>query len=255
MSDQDWGNDQEKSKGKKRGLPGWVWGCGIGCGVMLVVIAIAFWLGARVIKDMVDQDVVWANIGEVLPVEEIPEDYFALQVPFEIEGATMWVISHESGERSIVMFSAEAGSEASKMRDGLMDGSSEQSVGGPLGDFGRHGLEVGTITAQGRALECLRFSALPEEGGNALTGFANLDGSTMMVDLAPEDSGELLVMQFTNQGEDQAVPDKDVIEFLGHFRLSGEGASTSAAEQETDPTEEVEEIEAPVDPVPVGDDR
>lgn len=258
MSESGWSNDQEQTTGTKRKLPGWVWGCGIGCLVILVLVVAGVWVGAKMLGKFVDQDAVWASIDEVLPVEETPdpEDYFALQIPFNPGGATMWVISATSGDRSIVLFSAPPGSEATKMRDGLLDATTEQSVGGPLGDYGRHDVVGGSISVQGRALECVRFSALPEEGGNALTGFANLEGSTVVVDLAPEGSERLLVMQFSNQGESEPVPDEHVQEFLDHFRVpGGDRGSASSEAPAVEAAEEEVQPEAPAEPVPAGEER
>ncbi len=60
---------------KKKGIPIWVWGCGGGCLLFIVVGLIAAVWGAGKIKDAFDADVVWPKISEVIPFEERPENY------------------------------------------------------------------------------------------------------------------------------------------------------------------------------------
>jgi len=71
MSADEWSEGLETPR-PKRGVPVWIWGCGGGC-LFLIVLLIA--TGVYVFdrgKKMVDPEIVWANLDEILPYDERP---------------------------------------------------------------------------------------------------------------------------------------------------------------------------------------
>ncbi len=83
MSDEDWGDIREA--GSSKGIPFWVWGCGGGCLLfILLLVAAGFW-GYGVVMDAIDPDKVWANVEELVEYDERHPDYapiFGLKIPF-----------------------------------------------------------------------------------------------------------------------------------------------------------------------------
>ena len=83
MSDDDWGDIQDA--GSRSGIPLWLWGCGGGCLLMVILIAGAGFWAVGFVQDAQDPDFVWDRIEEVLPFEQRHPDYevvFGNRVPF-----------------------------------------------------------------------------------------------------------------------------------------------------------------------------
>lgn len=101
MSDTDWTEGVEPPRPKKRRGPlFWILGC-MGCGCLVVVVAVAF-LGFAVVRGM-DPDRQWPRIRSVLHFEERPEQPKVL-IGWDLFGGEQYQLDHtELGLQGVLM--------------------------------------------------------------------------------------------------------------------------------------------------------
>lgn len=167
MSEAEWGEETELPEPKK-GIPKWIWACGAGCLLMVIVAALGGFLLFQAFGDMMDQDAQWAKLGAVIEVqEEQPEDVMiigmsgAMSLVPGIDKA--WQIHDQRFGRSTPV-QTQIFVSTGEGREELLEAffsEEENDVGGVLGDMGIHGFELGTVQIQGREYRCARFQSFP----------------------------------------------------------------------------------------------
>jgi hypothetical protein len=235
MSEGDWSSAGTNVAPPKRGVPGWVWGCGGGCALFLLVGVVLAVFAVKKGKQFFDPETNWAAIGEVLPVVERPEGYIVVGFPFQVDGARMWMLTStdQSDQHSIMIFHGSGGD--------AVEGTRRDLFGAGTAD--REDAELGTIVVQGRELTCLRHRTV--QGSGSTEGWRGelmraVDGANLTVDLSPPDGAEFLALVYTRPGSREPVPDEALLEFLGHFRLPA-ALPAPAPEVEPAPAEPVRE--------------
>jgi hypothetical protein len=226
MSEGDWSSEGRGLEPPKRSVPLWVWGCGGGCALVLLVGVILSVFGFRMLRKMGDPELNWAAIGAVLPVVERPEDYVVWGMPVKFDGVQIWMLQSDS--RQVMLFHGAGGDGTEDTRRELF-GSTASS---------RADAEPGTLHVQGRELRLLRHRVVPGGSGNG--GFTeslmkSFDGASATVELSLPEGPDFLAMTYTRPRTDERVEDEELIEFLSHFRLPG-GTSALPPASET-PTE------------------
>jgi hypothetical protein len=244
MSEADWGSEQQVAPPKKR-IPGWVWGCGGGCALFLVVGVILAIFGIKFASKLFDQEGQWAKIEAVLPTVARPAEYIVVGLPV-IEGMQMWTLNHPAAQRQVLIYHAPPGPNADEMRQELFE-AKEVKVKTPMGYIGRTEIQTGTIQIQGRDLPCLRYQTTPdkEPTGGFMEKFQKMaDGASIIVDVAAPDSKALLAVQLTKQQTREPVTDAEMRAFLEHFRIPG--GTLPPAPPEVDPAK-VPPLEPPAE--------
>jgi hypothetical protein len=101
--------------------------------------------------------------------------------------------------------------------------------------LGRHNPEPGEVEIQGRRLRCLRYTSLASDhkGGPMGKFMDQMQGASIVVDLAPEGSQELLAFILTRQGSSERIDDAAVVAFLTPFRIPGSNAPPIAPPAQT----------------------
>jgi len=223
MSEAEWSSEVgELAAPPKRRIPGWVWGCGAGCALALVVAVLALVVVFRVIAKATDQDKQWERLSEVLPLETPPPGVSIVGLP-RFKSTSIWFLEDTAHKRQMVVMQAPPGPKASETRKALLEDSGDVQFGGPFGGFGRNEVETGSIRVQGRDLPCLRYQSFPKDSGKGPPGFLgkSLEGASIVVDLAPEDSDELLMLIFTKMSTHERVGDEELRSVLAPFRIPG----------------------------------
>lgn len=213
MSETTWG-EGEVLPPKKKKVPTWLWFCGSGC-LLAVVLAIVLgaWFASK-FKDALDPEKQWPNVAEVLPFDERPRE-LDLKWGSTI-GMDMFVFIDERGFAAILMrFRPSDGAE---VRQTLMN---PEYKGGFMGMGDRKGLEAGRIRVQGRDLEVVRFHQMEGEGGSGgQPGAPRVgDGESIMVLLTPPEATEPVVLQLVRSAGEGPITDEDVQRFLKPFHV------------------------------------
>jgi hypothetical protein len=226
MSEADWGSDvTELAAPPRKRIPGWVWGCGAGCGLFAIVAVLALVFVFRFVGKALDQDTQWESLGQHVVVTEPPPGVHIFGMPFRIEGIAMWVITDQAQGTQGMFMQASAGTEAAQTRGELLDPEGDMQIGGPFGGYGRNEVESGTVEVQGRTLPCLRYQSFPkgdaQEAGPFDAFKAQLEGASIVVDLTPEGSEDLLMLVLTKQRTRKRVSDEELRAFLAPFRIPG----------------------------------
>ena len=78
MSDE-WNDEVEEAPRKKKGgLPAWFWWtCGVGCLLVIVMVAVIAFFAVMVGQKIADPEYAKAKLADVLPSDEWPESYSA----------------------------------------------------------------------------------------------------------------------------------------------------------------------------------
>lgn len=224
MTESDWSSEGSSVAPPKKGIPGWVWGCGGGCALVLLVGVVLAFFGFRYARKFVDQDANWARIDEVLPVVERPEGYFVIGMPMKIDGISMFILTDPGGQRQAILFHGAPGAGTEDTRRELFQADGDVNIGGPLEGYGRNDVTAGTVEVQGRDLRVVRYQAFSKDSKpKGLEGMmANaMDGANLIADLTPPGSEELLALIYSKQRTREPVSDEELREFLSAFRLPG----------------------------------
>ncbi|MCY3002614.1 MAG: hypothetical protein NTV21_12500 [Planctomycetota bacterium] len=237
MADQlDWGSEAKEQPKPKRRVPVWAWFCGGGCVLALITTIIAAIAIGSCVKEMQDPDTQWKELERVVVVQTRPEgQIFGMKVPLQ----DLRVISIQQGTTKIDFMIA-GGQAGEELRTQFLDPDAKGGFG-PMGNVGRHGTEEVVLAAQGRELRGVRYTTVPREGnesepepavdengeevdpGDVSVGEAfrmALRTSVTAVDLTPEGSGRVVLMQYSHMDSLEPIPDSEVLEFLNHFDLT-----------------------------------
>ena len=79
--------EQEEVAPKKKGLPTWLWFCGSGCLVMVILFVVGIGWVVKEAKKLADPELQWPKLAEVLPFEERPDNIelqMRIPVPFDM---------------------------------------------------------------------------------------------------------------------------------------------------------------------------
>jgi hypothetical protein len=89
-------------------------------------------------------------------------------------------------------------------------------------------VQAGSIAVQGRELRSMRFTATPKReerfidfarGEGVEQKLDAITGASVLVELTPAASPNLIVIMLTHEGQVQPITDQDVVDFLAPFRI------------------------------------
>lgn len=214
MSEGDWSSEARGLEPKKRTVPMWVWGCGGGCALFLLVGVILGVFVFRTANKMMNQEQNWVEIGRVLPVVEQPEGYFVMGMPVKFDGVQIWMLSATDQSHQVLLYSGAGGDGVQGTRDELFGAAAAA----------HEGAEFGTLVVGGREHRTLHYRTVPGESGSG--GWRDamrkaIDGANVNVELSLPEDPQFLALTYTRQGASGRVDDENVLEFLAHFRLPG----------------------------------
>ena len=210
----EWGEEDELQT-KKRGcfLPTWLWVCGSGC-LLAIVLSIGggIYCVSRVVE-MFDPEAQWSKLDKVLPYDEQPEhlqmlfgwqlglEYYTLKDP--VQGYMV----------SVYYFDL---SDADEARKSFFDPEMEVGVMG-IGE--REGEELSMVRIGSRDRQVMRFYQ-----SNVEFSFDNEEefqnaGYSAVVDITAEgDPGLLIVLFMAIEGQTE-IQDEDMVTFFENFLI------------------------------------
>lgn len=204
MSDEaDWG-DLESLPQQKRVVPIWLWGCGIGCLLFVLLLGSGAFFAVDWFKQGLDPERIEEQLGAAIPFDSLPEGFdpvFGRELPFLEMG--FYVLRTEEESRVAVFFQFPDSEDGRKAAIEMFEGESGRAD--PL-----------EIEVQGRVL---RAAHVDDEMNNAFAGSdIDVEGQGVLVELTQEGGRPLLLIYSTKEHPEE-VPLEEVVEFLEPFHV------------------------------------
>lgn len=209
MSETNWGPGELPPPPKKK-VPTWLWFCGGGCLLALILGIIAVVWVMAFVKDSRNPEKQWPKVAQVLPYDERPTD-MTLEWGSQF-GVEAYAFNDARGFVEVLFRFDRA--KAGEVQEKLMNPDEE---GGIFGAGARRNLKMGTISVQGRELKILRFDQMKaKDGGNEDVKVG--EGPTALVDLTQE-GGAPTIIQITRTTGKDPITDEDVLGILKPFHV------------------------------------
>jgi hypothetical protein len=210
MSERTWGEAESAPPPKKKGIPTWLWFCGGGCLLAVIIgIGLVAWLASR-FSGSTDPEKQWPKVAEILPYDERPPE-LNLKFGFDL-GMGMYFFEDKRGFMAVLMHMGMGGD---KDRRQLMNPESEM---GFLGQ--RKDAKAAKITVQGRELDVLRFQHIGGSSGPSSEKTPQVEsGQAALVDLTPDDQSGFLILQLVRTHSSEEIGNEDIIRFLKPFHV------------------------------------
>ncbi len=221
MSESNWG-ESEAPPPKKR-VPTWLWACGGGCLLALVLGlaggAFLFVKVKKAVEEGQNPEIQWQRVAEVLPYDNRPADA-TLQFGMHLGVVDMFVfrVDHQDSakaEYSAILFQLNALD--TDKRDQALD---PKESNGFFGQGKRRNMKSGTVRVQGRELKALRFDQMDDDEKKSVDGAPKAGkGPSIMLDLTPENGTHTLFLQMIRLDGTEPIGDEDVQRFLKPFHV------------------------------------
>ena len=208
--------EEQTSGPKKKSIPTWVWFCGGGCllAVLLAVVAIGF--GFQFVKKAMDPDVQWERLAKILPYDERPPE---MQLMFGNQiGIEQYTFQDSRGFQ--LQIQNHTGADGTQAR--------KQMFSTDTPEFPQNMVVMkfetpvpGSVELQGREIRLFRtrmeFSGafgkmMPKEARDGM-------GSMAFLDLTPEGREGMLMAQITSLRGPEPVSDEEIRTLLAPFRI------------------------------------
>lgn len=204
MNDANW--PDETPLPKKRGVPKWIFFCGGGCLlVAIAVVALSLYLLPK-FKDLGEADAQLPVLQSALAFDPLPpEMQFVMSMPIP-----MRIFVFQDTRGYIVNFTVTNAGQREEMRGTLLNP-----------DFGGAGLAQrrnavsAEVTVQGRELTGLRCT----QEMDAMFSQTAREGSSILLDVTPEEGTNTVFVQITRTGGDVPVSDEEVRTILEPFHV------------------------------------
>ena len=216
-TDVEWGAD-EPAPQKKRGcfLPTWLWACGGGCLLALILtVGGGFYCVGQGLKAM-DPEVQWPRMQKVLPFDERPEhvQMLAGMQMFGMENYTL--MDFQRGlQISVYYFDDDESSDAADSRWTFFDPEKKTTSSSMIN---RANERLGFIKLGSRDRKVMRFTQETISFGSEVMRRQGA-GPCLAVDVTPEDSPGFLFVMFFEAGGEFEIPDEHVHAFFESFYL------------------------------------
>jgi hypothetical protein len=210
MSERNWGEADSTPTPKKKGIPTWLWFCGGGCLLALVLAIVAGYFLVSKVAESANPEKQWPKVAELLPFDERPPE---LTLLFGINfGMGVYTFTDSRGYMAVLMHMPMGGA---KDREKLMNPDSDMGFMGKRKDARASKLKV-----QGRELDVLHFQHMGGGSGGAEAGQPKIDkGPAVMIDLTKSDQSGFLIFQLVRVHSDEPIGDDEIISFLKPFHV------------------------------------
>ncbi len=204
MSEAEWA-DENPAPSKKL-VPTWLWFCGGGCLLAVVLAVVAVMIGVSWFEDGRDPDIQYARLEEQIEMDARPEEWvlqFGTSFPMD-----MWIFEDTRGYA--IVFMHFDSSEASEARGELFDPDVSTGFNG-MGERGD--ATVQSINVQGRDIEMMTYyqRGTGQQGSNT--------GQTGMLDLTPEGAAGLTLMMITRVSGEDTITAEEANTILEPFHI------------------------------------
>lgn len=211
MTEQEWA-DEPTVPEKKKGLPGWLWFCGGGCLIAVVLAVVLGFFLVREFNKATDPELQWSRLEETIAMDVRPPE---MDLLFGWDaGLDVWMFQDQRGYMTLIYYFDESQAEA---RDEIFQ---EGFEGGGIQGLNKiEDPQFGEVEVQGRVLPVQRFY---QEGGSSSptpgapeTG----QGPAAFVDITPEGNPGFMMLFMIRVNSDEPVPDEFIQEMLAPFHV------------------------------------
>jgi hypothetical protein len=218
MTETPWGDEEPPPK--KKSVPTWVWFCGGGCLLALVLLAAGGFMLFGFIKNTMDPEQAWPKLNAILPFDERPPELKMLAgLDMSLVGQQQFTLVDARG--FMAQFMLVKGKQGNKMREDMF-ASETPKLTGNMGTIEFEDVQRGTIDVQGRTLRVVRMKIglgwikkiMPDE--EAEKGM----GAAVYVDLEPEGQDGMFWLQYTRQDpKGGPITDEELQRFFKPFHV------------------------------------
>jgi hypothetical protein len=214
MSESNWG-ETEAPRPKKR-VPTWMWACGGGC-LIALILGIAggtflFVQGKKMIEEGTNPEVQWKKLAETLPYDERPQDV-KLILGWHL-GADVYAFTDDHGHQINLIHFPEF--DEQKRSEFL----NPKETNGFMGQGKRLNVTPATVHVQGRDLKGVRFDQMDAEEKQEAAGMPKAGkGPAISLDLTSENDSGALFIQMTRVNGTDPIKDEEVLHFLKPFHV------------------------------------
>lgn len=208
---------------KKKGIPTWLWFCGGGCLLAVLVAVVVVGLGWRFMKTATDPEVQWARLEHILPYDQRPPELkptmgFGMSV-----GTSMEQVQLQDTRGFMITVQSQGGKAGAEARQKLFR-ADKPEFPKDLGVMKFEGVEPGSLEVQGREIRTLRMrmefpafmkAFMPKKAEGELGKM----GSMAFIDVTPEESGGLVLVEMIKVTGPDPVSDDEIRTFLKPFRI------------------------------------
>ena len=202
MTDSNWG---DVGAPKKPAVPTWLWFCGAGCLVVLILGAVVIKFGFDYVKDWGVAEEQLPALREAIPFDELPaETQFEVAIRFPMD----WYVFQDT-RGFVMLFFVARGRDGEELRRTVLN---PEFNGFGMGR--RTDAKPAEIVVQGREVRGQRFV---QERGSGDGGRAQ--GASVLLEIGPEDGSHVVLVQITRAGTADVVTDEDVRMLLKPFHV------------------------------------
>ena len=213
-TDLEWGEGEEL-QAKKRGcfLPVWLWVCGGGCLLTLILGIFGCVKIIELAKGAIDPEQQWSKLDKVLPYDEQPEH---LQIIAGWQLGVEYYILVDPVQGYMVSVYYFDLSDAEEAREAFFDPEMQVGV---MGVGEREDEELSMVRIGSRDRQVMRFyqSNVEFSFGNGEDFQNNNSGYSAVVDVTAEGDPGLLAVLFMAMDGQTAIPDEGMIAFFENF--------------------------------------
>ncbi|MCP3917606.1 MAG: hypothetical protein GY711_18835 [bacterium] len=229
--DNDWGNI-ESLPAPKEGIPKWLWCCGCGCLIPIVLLVALGGFAVKVAKDGSDTEAAWEHLAEVLPYDERPDGWtlqWGMPIPFVGVEVYIWIKDGDTpaeadpGEEPGTEPEAESdepeqeGGEKEPVLIAWMMVAPPEVIDEFFTGSQAEGGEPFELEVQGRKLTGSR-AALEDESPFPFLPDPE-QGQSAAIDLTSIDADDAHMLMLIRQGSQERITDEEIREFLAPFHV------------------------------------
>jgi hypothetical protein len=222
MAETTW-TEEEASAPKKKKVPTWLWFCGGGCLLAVLIAVVGIGLMIPAVTKAIDPEVQWERLAKILPYDERPPE-LKPKMGFGISvGTSMEQVQLEDSRGFVITIQSHGGTAGSDARQKMFS-SEKPEFPEDVFVMKFEDVRPGTVEVQGRELRALRmrmeFSAwmkaiLPKKAEGQLGKM----GSMAFVDVTPEGKGGLVLLEMIKFTNPEPISDEEIRTFLKPFHV------------------------------------
>jgi hypothetical protein len=218
-----WG-EEAPSAPPTKSIPTWVWFCGAGCLVMLVIGIALLVFGMSFMKKAMDPETQWRALAEVLPYDERPPE-MTPKMGMNTLGVKQVTLIDTRGYQ--IQIQEMGGAKAQEAREQLFEKDPPEFPKEMLGVFKFSNVRSSLAEVQGRKIHVVRMKPEFEGIAKSMVPKAAQDqmGNMLWADVTPEGRDDLVFIQIQRQGPSARdtdggdITDADLRDILKPFHV------------------------------------